>query len=198
MKKSFKICDLQKIEEKSKIYHELLMMILIPFNYILYPITKYQYKSYSKTIFNSTYSVNEISKRLNLFLESEKLNFDPDDEYVQENVTNVREISDINLNQLINSTYWCGFLPIKNTKKNGKNEFSTLDNSNYSVNANKNVGGKIKKEDDNFSLISSVITSQLESVFSIFIMNPVWSKSVFLQVNFIIYVNCVISRFTEK
>ena len=69
-----------------------------------------------------------------------------------------------------------------------------------SINENKNsavVGSEIKKEDDNFSLISSIITSHLESVFSVFVMNPVWSKSVILQVNFIIFVYFIMNCYLK-
>ena len=167
--------DMKIIEGKLYSYSELLLMILIPFNYILYPISNYQLNCYNKLFYNSEDEINEVSNLLKSEISNDNTNFH--DKNIENEINNLLDLSKTNSSHFNCSLYWIGnLLNRKIIYPNTDLEDKLLKNDRE----NKNI--KAEKANGNSFLISNIFDENIESIFEVFVLNSIWSKSVNLQV----------------
>ena len=137
-------------------YLDLLMAVLTPFCYVLYPVTPAQAKCYPTQLFDSTALVRR------LFLPSESLG-DDDAEDCGPVLESIKTIVENNGPETANSMYWPGC--VASVKAGGADS-----------------GKRGLSEIENILRISAVISEHMEGVLELFVDSPVWLRSTAMQV----------------
>ena len=188
--------NMVEVEEKLLSYADIMISLLIPFSYSLYPPSENQKIFYPDDLFNSTEKWGEIFH----FFEARKIiSIDT----IKENISNLNIDSDLNatknnedmntlemIKDIYNNSklqlYWPGLQLLSSDNNTLSQSIANYNESkihnNINSNRNDNNNDKYKKENSRINSLLDIISGKLIDVLEAFLMPSVWLQSTILQV----------------
>lgn len=173
-KKTLLCGDTKEMEDQLLTGSELLLTVLVPFCYTVYPATAAQTEVFSKDLFNSSSAVSAMVERCSASQCAEGSdNVDVRTQGDSHAHNYMGELSGIEAKALQGVQYWTGYLSGERVDVT-----ACADSQHVPLRGTSRTSGGWAQS----AVMSDIVTDQLENIVDVFVLSPIWSRSTALQV----------------
>ena len=173
-RRAFLSVDTKEMEDQLMTCSELLLTVLVPFCYTVYPATATQMEVFSEEFSSSSSALSTVVERCAAAQCTEGSDIVDMRTQTGSNAHNtVNKLSGIDLKSLQGVHYWTGYLT-------GERVDATVcvDSQHVPVMGTSRTSGCVTQS----AVASDIISDHLESILDVFVLSPIWGRSAALQV----------------